>query len=397
MAAQLAVAALSAAAVAHGLEYSIQMSNSIVFRNQGILGGPNDRSAILQAGFVQKAFDQVLQHYPNHTSTAPFASYIAKSVDSVIPAVSNASLSTTAYSLDRLASGTGLIQLYQQTGNETYRHAFQALKTSIDLQPRTAEAGLWYWIYPYWSYLDGMHSFAPFLATYTLHYDAANASAVRDLVLQLDLLHQHCYNKTTGLLVHGYDATKTATWANKLTGASPHVWGRSLGWYAMGLVDTLESLPNSPLFREARHYVLQRFQDLAAAIVKVADTETGAWWQILDYPGREGNYIESSATSMFVYSLLKGARLGLFKNGGPHRADVSYTDVAVRAYEYVARTFVVHNGNGTLGWNGTVAVCSLNSTASYEVRRPISSLHIGCSPLIAYSTMCASHYYTIVS
>ncbi|KAH7389991.1 Six-hairpin glycosidase-like protein [Pyrenochaeta sp. MPI-SDFR-AT-0127] len=350
------------------------MSNSIISRNQGILGGPNDRSAILQAGFVQKAFHEVLQHYPNHTSTASFDSYITRSVNSVIPAVSNASLSTTAYSLDRLASGTGLIQLYQQTGNETYKDAFEALRTSIDLQPRTAEAGLWYWIYPNWLYLDGMHSFAPFLTAYTLDYDAGNASAVHDLILQLDLLHQHCYNKSSGLLVHGYDASKTAVWANNITGASPHVWGRSLGWYAMALIDTLEILPDTPLFHGAKQYVLHRFQDLAAAIVKVADRDTGAWWQIVDYPHRKGNYIESSASSMFVYSLLKGARLGFLNNGpalnyhahGKESQNNSYTDVAVRAYEYVAETFVVDNGNGTVGWNGTVAVCSLNSTASYE-------------------------------
>ena len=33
---------------------------------------------------------------------------------------------------------------------------FEALRKSIDLQPRNAAGGLWYFVYPYWSYLDGM-------------------------------------------------------------------------------------------------------------------------------------------------------------------------------------------------------------------------------------------------
>ncbi|CAO2652668.1 Nn.00g009510.m01.CDS01 [Neocucurbitaria sp. VM-36] len=56
-----------------------------------------------------------------------------------------------------------------------------------------------------------------------------------------------------------------------------------------------------------------------------------------------------------------------YHNGHEGRAlNASYTDVAVKAYEYVRDTFVVNNSNGTLGWNGTVGVCSLNSTATYE-------------------------------
>ena len=378
------VASLGAIAQAHDAKHggdnklSISMSNSIISRAQGVLAGEGDRSAILQAGFMQKAFHQLVKAYPNDTSTPFINAYITKSVDSVAKLVSNATLDTTAYPLDRLSSGNGLIYQYETTGNETYRIAFEGLRKSIDLQPRNAEGGLWYWIYPHWSYLDGMYSFAPFLTSYTSRYSAANTTAVLDLLFQLDLLWQHCHNETSGLLVHGYDASKTAMWANNVTGASPHVWGRSLGWYSMALIDTLELLPKTPVFHEARRYVRERFQHLSAAVVKAVDAKSGGWWQILDQPGKEGNYIESSGTSMFIYSLLKGVRMGVLNDkhaqgyhahgAGAH--NTSYTDVAVHAYEYVSKKFIVDNGNGTLGWNGTVGVCSLNSTATYEVSYP---------------------------
>ncbi|KAF1937980.1 Six-hairpin glycosidase [Clathrospora elynae] len=364
------------------------MAHSIISRNQGILTSQTDVSALLQAGFTQKALYQVLQTYmyPNNTLTRAVNAYTAKSVDSVVPVVSNATRDT-GYPLDRLSSGNALLRLYEETGEAGYKTALEALRTSIGLQTRNAQGGLLYYVYPGWSYLDGMYSFAPFLTGYAVDYakkektdEEALDRAVEDVMLQLDLLWQHCHVEKSGLLVHGYDDGKTAVWANNSTGASPHVWGRSLGWYSMALVDTMEILSTTDntshvlpeKTQKARSYIQARFRELVPAVVAAVDAKTGAWWQVMDMPGREGNYVESSASAMFVYSILKGVRLG-YLSGNETSRGTGNIDVATRAYEYMADTFVVHNGNGTLGWNGTVGVCSLNSSASYEyyVGRPI--------------------------
>jgi rhamnogalacturonyl hydrolase YesR len=353
-------------ALLNSTKYSTWMITSMISRNDGILNGAGDASALLQAGFTQKAFSRWLDQYPNDAHSDIVASHIRKSVDSTIEVVSNASASVTKSPLDRLSTGNNLITLYEETRNETYRTTFEALRESIDLQPRNAEGGLWYYTYPNWSYLDGMASLTPFYTMYTELFDAANTTAVPDdMVFQIELLWEHCRNNATGLLVHGYDASKTAVWANNVTGASPHVWGRSLGWFMMALVDTLEMLPDTATYSNARSTLLAQFRDLSAALIRAVDPTSGAWWQILDQPGREGNYIESSGSAMFTYSLLKGARLG-YISGDPSR------DVATRSYEYIVHRFVVDQGNGTLGYNGTVSVCSLNSTASYEVRKPLT-------------------------
>ncbi|PVI00593.1 glycoside hydrolase family 105 protein [Periconia macrospinosa] len=336
-------------------------------RGQGILSGTGDVSELLQAGFTQKTFRKWLDEYPDDIHASAIASYLERSASSVITTVSNATRSVTSSALDRLSNGNSLINLYQKTGNDTYRTAFEALRTSINLQPRNSENGLWYYVYPNWSYLDGMESLAPFYTLYTTTFDAENTTAVPDdMIHQIDLLWKHCYVKSSGLLVHGYDSSRTAVWANNVTGASPHVWGRSLGWFAMSLVDTIELLPTTQKYIHARQHLTKLYCDLAAAVAKAVDAKSGAWWQILDQPGRPGNYIESSGSAMFAYALMKGARLG-YTTPEPSR------HVAKRAYEYLVDAFVVNNGNGTLGYNGTVAVCSLNSTATYEyyVGRPI--------------------------
>lgn len=59
---------------------------------------------------------------------------------------------------------------------------------------------------------------------------------------KFDLQWSHDLQNDTGLLVHGYDASKKAVRANPVTGASPIVWGRTLGWYVTGVVETLELL-----------------------------------------------------------------------------------------------------------------------------------------------------------
>ncbi|CAE6501602.1 unnamed protein product, partial [Rhizoctonia solani] len=94
-------------------------------------------------------------------------------------------------------------------------------------------------------------------------------------------------------------------------------------------------------------------------IVNAADPATGNWWLVMGYPNRAGNYIESSGSAMFVYSLLRAVRKGYL----PKK---NYVKTATKAYEYLAKTFVVPETNGTLSWNGTVSVGSLGSNGTYD-------------------------------
>ncbi|KAJ7830515.1 hypothetical protein B0H14DRAFT_3715396 [Mycena olivaceomarginata] len=152
----------------------------------------------------------------------------------------------------------------------------------------------------------------------------------------------------TGLLVHGYDDSKTAVWADPQTGASPHVWGRSLGWYTMALVDTLEILP--PKTYPSEWALLRaRFRQPRGCAAHGRGPASGAWWQLLDQPGAAGELHRVERSAMFVYSLPQGPR----------------------AYNYITDTFVVKTQRDP-GVQRTVSVCSLNSTASYEY-------YVGCS------------------
>lgn len=82
-------------------------------------------------------------------------------------------------------------------------------------------------------WLDGQYMLLPFYASYTLQYQPTNQTAWDDILLQLTLVHTHCIQSSTGLIYHGYDYSKKAVWANSVTGASPEVWDRALGWWGM--------------------------------------------------------------------------------------------------------------------------------------------------------------------
>ncbi|KZP14946.1 glycoside hydrolase family 105 protein [Athelia psychrophila] len=372
----------SAAATA----YSTQMLDSIISRQEG-LGNSGAPTGQIELGILQEALQRGIETTRDPSRAHAWSAYLAQSVASSVGSIQNAS-ADIAYPLDRLSLGNSLLHTYEASGNATALSAIDALYKSISLQPTNANGGLWYYTYQNLSYLDGMWSFAPFSTRYTMRLDPANlVASIDDVVLQLDLLWEHCHDASSGLLFHGYDAAKQRVWANPTTGASHVVWGRSVGWYMMALVDTLELLPISHQSAQWKR-LHSHFAALSQAVVQAADEETGVWWQVVTAPGQEGNYLESSSAAMFVYALLKGSRLGYVDRSGTaysgnsnystallaRDANATAVATATKAYTYIADHFVVREANGTLSYNNTVSVCSLNSngTYGYYVSQPIA-------------------------
>ncbi|KAJ5719701.1 hypothetical protein N7493_007279 [Penicillium malachiteum] len=357
--------------------YSAWMADSVIFGGQAVApeGSSPSSSTYLQIGFFQAGVLRLIQYYRTlNTACAKtnWEDYLETSTNSIAPYLLNA-IKDASYPLDRLSTGKGLIYQYRKSNVTVDLEGLHALRESINLQPRNALGGYWYFTYPNWSYLDGMYSLVPFLLSYTPQFNPDNVTVSQDVVHQLDLLWKHCYHQDSALLVHGYDASKTASWANPITGASPTVWGRSMGWYMMALVDALELSSSFP--PSMSDYIHRRLEKLSKAVISAADNDTGCWWQVMDNPGREGNYIESSGSAMFTTALFRAARLGFLS--GTLASEARST--AKKCYGYIVDSFVVENENGTLGYNGTVSVCSLNSSASYDyyVSQPIlyDSLH----------------------
>ena len=214
------------------------------------------------------------------------------------------------FSTDHICPGRTLFQLYDLTGKQKYRAAMDTLYSQLQDQPRTPEGGFWHkQVYPDQMWLDGLYMAQPFYAEYTRRFVADSLQRAE-----------------TGLLRHAWDSSHQMFWCNPETGQSDHAWGRALGWYCMALVDVVDILPDGP-YKDALIGILN---NLYQVLPLYADARTGMWYQVLDSPYREGNYLEATCSAMFVYAWLKGCRLGFLGNLGG----------AVQAYDSLLSTFV---------------------------------------------------------
>lgn len=266
----------------------------------------------------------------------------------------------TFHSLDEYRFGMSVLYWYNRTGENKYKLAADKIRAMLETHPRNPSGGFWHRDpdYPNQMWLDGIYMADSFYAKYTSLFDNDNTTAWDDIILQYDLIQQHCNNSTSKLLKHGYDESKVAVWADPVTGASPLVWDRADGWYFVALLEGIQTFPPS---HEGYNKLVGYFKDLAEGLLKAQDS-SGGWWLIMDvqYAGAEGNYIESSATAMFTYGFFKGIKLGLLD-------EATYLEPAKKAYEMMVNKFVVEVDDGTLNWEGTVQVGSLKGNASYQV------------------------------
>ena len=242
------------------------------------------------------------------TANPEYFSYMQKSMDYFVSDNGDIKFyKAQDYNIDNILCGRILLTLYNVTGQAKYYKAATLLRDQLKGQPRTNEGGFWHKkIYPNQMWLDGLYMGQPFYTAYAKQFH--EPEAFDDIANQFIWMEQHARDAKTGLLYHGWDESKEQKWANPVTGCSPHFWGRAMGWYQMALVDVLENFPESHPKREALIAILKRLVD---AIKKVQDPATGLWYDILNLPKEKGNYVEASASAMFVCATAKAVRLGL--------------------------------------------------------------------------------------
>lgn len=239
------------------------------------------------------------------TGDSRFADFVEYFVDSFVS--EDGSIRTfqaEKQTLDDINEGKVLFPLYRMTGKEKYRRAMDTLQKALDAQPRTYEGSWWHKkIYPHQVWLDGIYMAQVFRTLYEKHVGNGDYS---DVIAQIRVVRNRMFDEKKRLYYHGYDAGKTVFWADKETGLSQSFWLRAMGWFAAALVDIADILPEG----KEKIYIADLLREMMEGILPYADDETGLYWQVVDQGGREGNYLETSGSSMMAYAMLKGARLG---------------------------------------------------------------------------------------
>lgn len=291
---------------------------------------------------------------------------------------------TGNFSTDHVCPGRTLFKLYDRTGKEKYRMAMDTLRRQLSLHPRTSEGGFWHKkVYPHQMWLDGLYMAQPFYAEYASRYEEGSVreESFRDIVNNFLVVARHTYDPATGLYRHAWDESRSMFWCDKATGQSAHAWGRALGWYCMAIVDAMPLVPDGT---PGKDEVLGIFRNIYETLPRYSDPATGLWYQVLDRPGAEGNYLESTCCAMFIYAMLKGIRMGYL--------DASLYKDARKAYSAMLDTFVTTDGDGLVNLGSCCAVAGLggkdNRSGDYDYyinERICSNDPKGIGPLVMAS------------
>ena len=283
----------------------------------------------------------------NATGDADYYRYIEKQIDFFVQNDGTIKgYKPDEYNIDHINNGKLVLLLYRVTGKEKYKKAADLLRNQIAHHPRTKEGGFWHkQIYPWQMWLDGLYMGQPFYAEYASTFQ--EDEDFNDITRQFVMMEKNARDSKTGLLYHGYDESREQKWADKKTGRYPHVWARAMGWYGCAMVDALDHFPEKHPGRDSIIKILNRF---AAAVVKVQDTKSGVWYDIIDKPTAPKNYKEASASSMLVYTLAKAVRKGYIPS--------TYLANAKKGYAGIIKEFI-KNEDGQVNLHGTVAVSGL--------------------------------------
>ncbi len=276
------------------------------------------------------------------------------------------------FNLDQINPGKLLFDLYQDTGNVKYKKAIEILHAQLLNHPRTQSNGFWHkQIYPWQMWLDGLYMQGPFYARWAAEYGTRDELA--DVVAQLVLVESRTRDPRTGLLFHAWDESRKQLWADRQTGCSPHFWGRAMGWYCMAVVDVLDYIPTGGDWEKERDILIAIARRLTSVLLKYQDPKTSLWYQILDQGAREKNYLETSASSMFVYFLFK-----ILRKGYVSERDISVVEESARAgYQGIVGRMLREDASGSLHLGGICSVAGLggnpyrDGSFDYYVSEPV--------------------------
>ena len=264
------------------------------------------------------------------------------------------------YNLDNIRTGHFVTRMYNLYPEAKNKLAINTMMKQLQNQPRTiTDKVFWHKaIYAYQVWLDGIFMGLPFRCL-TASTQLKPKDAIKiydDAVNQLKITYERTLDPQTGLNRHAYDETRDAFWSDKETGLSQHCWGRAQGWYSMALIEVLDALPED---YSRRGEVLDLLQKDLDAVIKWQDQASGAWYQVMDEPGREGNYPESTCTSMFAYVLLKAYNKGYLGE--------KYRDAGIKAYQGILKNFIRVNADKTISLTQCCEVAGLGPAATPQV------------------------------
>ncbi len=265
------------------------------------------------------------------------------------------------FNLDNVRTAKFILRMHNLFPNKGTEKALKTLFKQLQNQPRTKEGVYWHKaIYANQVWLDGIFMGLPFYCNYAVQTMKPKKAEkyLNDAVDQMVKTDYRTYDEKTQLWKHAWDETHQQFWANKEDGKSQHCWARALGWYVMAMTECLDAMPENYARRQE---VIDLLNKAMKSVVKYQDKKTGVWYDVLDVKS-DKNYLESTASSMFAYVLLKGYRKGYLSE--------EYLKAGVKAYNGILKQFIKVNADKTISLTRCCAVSGLGPGPGPYVKKP---------------------------
>ena len=238
--------------------------------------------------------------------------------------ITDSGISNSFTNLDSMRSCQMLPLLFAETGRKKYKTAADQLRKRFPGYPRTSDGGMFHAtskVGQLWG--DGVYMAQPFLALYGAAF-GDGGYCFEESAKNLVVYFSHLREPAKGLLYHAYDEDGSESWASGAGHHSKYHWARAIGWFGMAAIDILEVLPANHPRRPA---LIEIVQFLAAGYQRYQDPATGRWHQVVDRGGDSKNWLETSASSMYTFTMARGVQRGYLPSSYQAVADRGYAGV----------------------------------------------------------------------
>lgn len=355
------------------MNYAEMTAKSVMYRRPQI--NP-DMKWEYEDGVVMEGIYQLWKK----TNNKAYLDYLIYNIDLFIDGKGSIySYELEEFNIDHINNGKIILDLYAETKDVRYKQAADLLYKQLMRQPRTRNGSFWHKkIYPYQIWLDGIYMGSVFYAKYQAMFPVEDKT--EDILNQFLVCYEHTQDSKTGLMYHAWDEKKEQPWSNDETGTSSNFWCRAMGWYVMAIVDAYEYIPENHRKKE----LLDILNQLLNSLKKVADKETGLWYQVLDKGEEPSNYLESSGSFMILNAIGKACRLGYIDN--------TWQTYFKNSYQHALDYFITLTEDNLINVNKICYVGGLggpakrDGTYTYYISEPIvTNDHKGVGPFLLAS------------
>lgn len=238
-----------------------------------------------------------------------------------------------------VASAHGMAFLARITGEKKYLDKAQEIYADYLKIPRAKNGGVSHRAETVELWDDTVYMLNMFLLEmYRLTKDE---KYIADFLEQFNAHDEKLIDPKSGLWVHGYDddnqdyndGCSIMGWPDKTTRKSSQIWARGNGWVGMALSDALNTVPRTskywkPMQKAFVHYV--------QSIAPLQEPNSGHWYQLITLPTEPRNFLESSCTAMFAYTITMGLKMKILDKQ-------QYGPMADKAYQGL-RSMSLKNG-----------------------------------------------------